>query len=61
MTNNLVVPENISILPLLPKSPELNPIENFWLFMRENWLSNRIFKSYEGILDYCADSWKKLR
>ncbi|NTB99206.1 hypothetical protein G6M84_22240 [Agrobacterium tumefaciens] len=37
MSNNLVVPGNITILPLLPK---LNPVENLWHFMRENWLSN---------------------
>ncbi|BCH61986.1 hypothetical protein RvVAR0630_pl01280 (plasmid) [Agrobacterium vitis] len=36
MSNNLVVPENITILPLPPKSPELNPVENLWHFMREN-------------------------
>lgn len=40
MSNNLVVPENITILPLPPKSPELNPVENLWHFMRDNWLSN---------------------
>ena len=50
MSNNLVVPANISILPLPPKSPELNPVENLWLFMRENWLSNRVFKSYDESL-----------
>ena len=44
MSNNLVVPENITILPLPPKSPELNPVENLWHFMRDNWLSNRVFK-----------------
>jgi len=48
MSNNLVVPGNITILPLPPKSPELNPVENLWHFMRENWLSNRVFKSYES-------------
>lgn len=36
MSNTPVVPENITILPLPPKSPELNPVENLWLFMREN-------------------------
>ena len=45
LTNHLVVPENITILALPPKSPELNPVENLWHFMRENWLSNRVFKS----------------
>jgi transposase len=42
MFNNLIVPENITILPLPPKSPELNPVENIWHFMRNNWLSNRL-------------------
>jgi len=39
MSNNLTIPRNISILPLPPKSPELNPVENLWHFMRKNWLS----------------------
>lgn len=60
MSNTLVVPENITILPLPPKSPELNPVENLWLFMRENWLSNRVFKSYEDIVAHCCDAWRKL-
>jgi transposase len=30
-------------MPLPPKSPELNPVENVWQFMRNNWLSNRVF------------------
>lgn len=33
----LVVPSNITILPLPPRSPELNPVENIWQFMRDNW------------------------
>jgi hypothetical protein len=36
---------------------ELNPVENIWQFMRDNWLSNRIFKSYEDILDHCCFAW----
>ena len=36
---------NITLLPLPPKCPELNPAENVWQFIRDNWLSNRIFKS----------------
>lgn len=41
LPNNLAVPENIAVLPLPPKSPELNPVENIWEFMRDIWLSNR--------------------
>lgn len=38
----------------------LNPVENLWPFMRENWLCNRIFKSYADIVDHCCDAWHKL-
>jgi hypothetical protein len=34
--------------------------ENVWQFMRENWLSNRIFKSFDDIVDHCCDAWNKL-
>ncbi len=34
-------------------------MENLWLFMRENWLSNRIFKSYDDIVAHCCDAWRK--
>lgn len=56
----LIVPDNISLLPLPPRSPELNPVENIWQYIRENWLSNRIFKSYEDIVDHCCDAWNRL-
>jgi transposase len=45
---------------LPPKCPELNPVENVWQFMRDNWLSNRVFKSYDDLLDHCCDAWNKL-
>ena len=47
LSARLLVPDNITILPLPSKSPELNPTENIWQFMRDNWLSNRIFESYD--------------
>ncbi len=56
----LPVPANITLLPLPPKSPELNPVENVWQFMRDNWLSNRVFQSYDDILDHCCEAWNKL-
>ena len=39
------------MLPLPPKSPELNAQENIWQYLRQNFLSNRVFASYEAILD----------
>ena len=60
LSADLTVPDNITLLPLPPKCPELNPVENIWQFMRENWLSNRIFQSYEEIVDHCCHAWNKL-
>jgi hypothetical protein len=37
---DLAVPNNITILPLPAKCPELNPVENIWQFMRDNGLSS---------------------
>ena len=42
LTPKLAIPDNITVLALPPRSPELNPVENVWQFMRDNWLSNRI-------------------
>ena len=56
----LRVPANLTLVPLPSRSPELNPVENVWQFLRENWLSNRIFASYEDILDQCCAAWNKL-
>lgn len=60
LTPKLEVPDNISIVPLPAKSPELNPQENVWQFMRDNWLSNRVFTSYDDIVDHCSHAWNKL-
>jgi len=59
-TSKLTVPPNITLLPLPPRSPELNPVENIWQFTRDNWLSNRIFESYEQIVTLCCEAWNKL-
>ncbi len=56
----LVVPPNITLMPLPPRCPELNPVENLWQFMRDNWLSNRIFQSYDDIVDHCCFAWNNL-
>lgn len=56
----LVVPHNITLLHLPPYSPELNPVENVWAFLRSNKLSNRVFDSYDAIVDVCCDAWNAL-
>jgi hypothetical protein len=54
------IPANISLLSLPLGAPELNSQENIWQFMRQNWLSNRIFKSFDDIVDHCCYAWNTL-
>ncbi len=49
-----------SIVALPPKCPELNPVENIWQFMRENWIFDRIFTSHDNIVDHCCEAWIRL-
>ena len=53
----LKVPNNITLLHLPPYSPELNPVETVWAYLRSNKLSNRVFETYEAIVDACCDAW----
>ncbi len=39
---------------------ELNPVENVWQYLRQNWLSSRVFDTYEQIIDAVRDAWRKL-
>ena len=50
-TGELKLPDNITLLFLPPRSPELNPAENIWQYLRQTYLSNRVFDSYEDIID----------
>lgn len=56
----LRVPGNITLLHLPPYSPELNPVENIWQYLRQNRLSNRVFDGYNAIMDACCEAWMDL-
>ena len=53
----LRVPDNITLLPLPPYSPELNPMENVWHYLRENTLCSLVWNSYEAIVEACTTAW----
>jgi transposase len=59
-TAKLKVPENLTLVPLPAACPELNAAENIWQYLRQTYLSNRVFKSYTDILDACQEAWQKL-
>jgi transposase len=55
-----VVPKNMTLTFLPSRAPELNPVENVWQYLRQNWLSNRVFDTYEAIIDAACEAWRKL-
>jgi transposase len=59
-TGKLKIPKNLTIILLPPKSPELNPVENIWQYLRANYLSNRVFENYEAIVEAACEAWNKL-
>ena len=59
-TVKLVVPRNLTLIFLPSRAPELNPVENIWQFLRQNWLSNRVFDTYDSIINAACEAWTKL-
>ena len=57
---DIAVPANVSLVFLPPYSPQLNPVERVWLFLRERFLSLRLFADLEEIIDGCCDAWNRL-
>lgn len=56
----LEVPANITLLHLPPYSPELNPTERVWAYLRSHHLSNRVFKNYEELFEIAKAAWNSL-
>jgi transposase len=55
---SVVVPDNISIMFLPPYSPELNPVEQVWDYLRSNYFSNRCYETIESVFDACCEAWE---
>jgi transposase len=59
-SRRLVVPGNVTLLPLPAYSPELNPVERVWLYLRERFLSHRVLDGYAAVLDAACRAWNAL-
>ena len=57
----LTIPTTITPVFLPPYSPELNAVERVWLYLRERFLSHRLWPSYQEILDACCVAWNRFR
>jgi hypothetical protein len=58
-SQGLVVPGNITLLELPPYSPELNPVERIWHYLRSHWLANSVFHNLADIMDACEMAWNR--
>jgi transposase len=56
----LAVPANVTLVPLPPYSPELNPVERVWLYLKERFLSHRLLAGYDAIADAACTAWNRL-
>jgi hypothetical protein len=56
----LEVPDNVTLLPLPAYSPELNPMENVWEYLRANKLCGRVCNTYDAIVDARKAAWEFL-
>lgn len=53
------VPKNITLLPLPPYSPELNPVENLWHYLRAHHWANKEYPTWEDLVSEACDSWQQ--
>jgi transposase len=56
----LHVPDTITLLPLPSASPQLNPVERVWLYLRERYLSHRVLDDYDAVLEAVCHAWNRL-
>lgn len=59
-SRRLQVPHNITLVQLPPYSPELNPIENLWHFLKSHHWSNRAYEDYEHLTLAVEQAWKNV-
>jgi transposase len=55
----LNIPENITLISLPPYSPELNPIENLWHYLKSHFWSNRVYEDFEALMEAAETAWRK--
>jgi transposase len=56
----LQVPANVTLVHLPPKSPELNPVENLWHYLRSHHWSNRLYKTWDDLKVAAVDAWRRV-
>jgi transposase len=57
-SGKLRIPPNVTVLQLPPYSPELNPMENLWHYLKSHYWSNRAYADYEELEEAAIDAWR---
>ena len=60
VAGDLKIPRNITLFHLPPYSPELNPVERVWRYMRQRFMSNRAYKNYDDLFNQTTIAWNRL-
>lgn len=60
ISKDLEIPDNFEIVHLPPYSPELNPVERLWQWIRRNFMRNRLFEKLHQVEDALSDAWDSL-
>lgn len=60
ISEGLEIPKNVSLIQLLPYSPELNPVENLWHYLRSHYWSLRVYRDYEALEEAATGAWREV-
>ena len=60
VARDLAVPPDLTLVPLPPYAPELNPVERVWEYLRDRHLSHRLFRDLGAVVDACCAAWNRL-
>jgi transposase len=55
---SICVPENITIIGLPPYSPQLNPVERLWQYLRHHYWANRVYQNYDALRHAAVNAWQ---
>jgi transposase len=56
----LQIPSNVTLVHLPPKSPELNPAENLWHYLRSHFWSNRLYATWDDLKQAAVEAWRRV-
>jgi len=59
-SKELMLPKNIKVEFLPPYSPELNPVERLWYWLKKEAVHNNLFESLSQLMDRVSEEYLKL-